>query len=68
MQETLHWLGVALDCGYMSQAQIATINADCAEIGRMLYGMIEKAHLFCAGLQKTIHEQIENNDISEIDG
>jgi four helix bundle protein len=67
LQETLHWLGVALDYGYMSQAQIATINADCTEIGRMVYGMIEKAHLFCADPQKAIHEQIESYDISEID-
>ncbi len=34
--ETQHWVGEALDCGYLTPAQAAKLNADLLEIGRML--------------------------------
>jgi four helix bundle protein len=46
-QETQHWLNTAADCGYLSREQAAALSEKCAEIGRLLYGMIAKADLFC---------------------
>ena len=46
-QETQHWLGIALDCGYISHEQTKDLVEKCEEIGRMLGGMINKADSFC---------------------
>ena len=46
-QETQHWIETALDCEYISRAQADALLAQCAEIGRLLGGMIAKAELFC---------------------
>jgi len=67
LQETQHWLSVALDCGYLSQSQVVPLGENCSEIGRMLHGMIEKADLFCVEPGKAIREQVEWYDISAID-
>jgi len=45
--ETQHWLETAVDCGYLSGSQIKPALERCAEIGRLLGGMIAKADLFC---------------------
>lgn len=45
--ETQHWLEIASDCGYMDAEASAQLVKRCAEIGRLLNGMIEKANLFC---------------------
>src|SRR5260370_1437628 len=45
--ETQHWVGEALDCGYISEANAGKLNSDLEEIGRMLNSMIEKADSFC---------------------
>jgi four helix bundle protein len=45
--ETQHWVGEALDCGYMPPADAAQLNSGLEEIGRMLGSMIEKADSFC---------------------
>jgi len=45
--ETQHWLESAVDFGYLSREQIKPAFDGCAEIGRLLGGMIAKAHLFC---------------------
>ena len=45
--ETQHWVGEALDCGYISPADAAQLNSGLEEIGRMLNSMIEKADSFC---------------------
>ena len=45
--ETDHWLLSAQDCGYLTTEQIQPFMNQCAEIGRMLNSMIEKADLFC---------------------
>lgn len=44
--ETQHWLMEANDCGYLEEAEFAELTALCEEIGRMLYGMMQKAELF----------------------
>ena len=45
--ETQHWVGEALDCGYLTPADATQLNSDLEEIGKMLYSMIEKADSFC---------------------
>lgn len=45
--ETQHWLGVALDCSYITKQIEQAFVERYLEIGRMLGGMMEKADLFC---------------------
>jgi four helix bundle protein len=45
--ETQHWVGEALDCGYVSAADATQLSSGLEEIGRMLYSMIETADSFC---------------------
>ncbi|MCP4417514.1 MAG: four helix bundle protein [Chloroflexi bacterium] len=45
--ETEHWLLSAQDCGYITQKEVQSLMNQCAEIGRMLNGMIDKADRFC---------------------
>ena len=54
--ETQHWVGEALDCGYLSPANATQLNSVLEEIGRMLNSMIEKADSFCGPLDSTLHE------------
>ena len=54
--ETQHWVGEALDCGYLSPANATQLNSDLEEIGRMLNSMMEKADSFCGPLDSTLHE------------
>jgi four helix bundle protein len=44
--ETQHWVGEALDCGYITTADGAQLNSGLEEIGRMLNSMMEKADSF----------------------
>ena len=46
-QETQHWIVVALECGYVTQVQSEALLEQCAEIGRLLGGMMAKAESFC---------------------
>ena len=55
--ETQHWVGEALDCGYLSPADAALLNSGLEEIGRMLNSMIEKADSFC-GPPSTDHRPL----------
>jgi hypothetical protein len=45
--ETQHWLEVAIGCGYISQGEADSLFERCAEIGRLLGGMMAKASHFC---------------------
>ncbi len=54
-QETQHWIGTALDCGYLTQEQSNPIIAKYEEIGRILGGMMAKAESFC-GEPKVLRE------------
>ena len=45
--ETQHWVGEALDCGYILPADATQLNSGLEEIGRMLNSMIEKSDQFC---------------------
>lgn len=44
--EAQHWVGVALDCGYLESKQAEGLLAELGRIGRMLNSMMEKARLF----------------------
>jgi four helix bundle protein len=56
-QETQHWIGVAFDCGYITENQGRELIEKCQEIGRMLAGMISKADLFCGELPQSLREE-----------
>ena len=45
--ETQHWVGEALDCGYITAAQAAELMSALAEIGRMLGAMVARSDSFC---------------------
>ena len=54
--ETQHWVGEALDCGYVSSTDATDLNSALEEIGRMLHAMIEKADSFCGTPEDVLHE------------
>ncbi len=54
--ETQHWVGEALDCGYLSPTEAAQVNSGLEEIGRMLNSMMQKSDSFCGPLDSTLHE------------
>ena len=45
--ETQHWIDIAKDCGYLDGRTAGALSHELSEIGRMLNGMMEKAHEFC---------------------
>lgn len=45
--ETQHWLGIALDCEYVSKESIETLTKDYERLGKMLGAMITKSSTFC---------------------
>ena len=54
--ETQHWVGEALDCGYLTPADATRLNAGLEEIGRMLNSMMEKSDQFCGSPDGVLHE------------
>jgi len=56
-QETQHWIEIAFDCGYISQEEEKLLHEKCAEIGRLLGGMIAKAEQFCNSSPYKIQEE-----------
>jgi four helix bundle protein len=56
--ETQHWVGEALDCGYLSPADGAQLNSGLEEIGRMLNSMREKADSFCGSPDGVLREDV----------
>lgn len=58
IQETLHWIETAADCGYMTPDQISDLKTQCAEIGRLLGGMIVKSALFCKARNPSVREPL----------
>ena len=55
--ETQHWLESAVDVGYVSRDQVMPLLELCAEIGRMLGGIIAKAELFCNPEALSVHDE-----------
>ncbi len=62
--ETQHWIGIAVDCGYLNSSQADYLLKTCQEIGRMIGSMIEKAHQFCVNHPHTVREFLANYDAS----
>ncbi|MGZ9234746.1 MAG: four helix bundle protein [Anaerolineales bacterium] len=56
-QETQHWIETAFDCEYISQEESKVLLEKCAEIGRLLGGMIAKAEQFCNPSPYKIQEE-----------
>ncbi len=56
-QETQHWIRTALDCEYLSQEEANILLEKCAEIGRLLGGMMAKSGKFCRPSPYNIHEE-----------
>ena len=54
--ETQHWVGEALDCGYLSAVAAQELNSGLEEIGRMLNSMMAKADSFCAASDGQLRE------------
>ncbi|MFN8343331.1 MAG: four helix bundle protein [Cyclobacteriaceae bacterium] len=44
--ETIHWLTIAQQCGYLSSEQASLLVKQCNAIGKMLMSMIENAEKF----------------------
>ncbi len=47
VQETQHWIRVALSCSYVVPAHAEELDAELSEIGRMLNSMMQKSSSFC---------------------
>jgi four helix bundle protein len=58
--ETQHWIDTAVDCGYLTQKQGANLCHKCQELGRLVNGMMNKAHKFCQ--PHTTHLREEMSD------
>ncbi len=54
--ETQHWIETAVECKYLDPQKGAAPVDRCREIGRLLGGMMEKAHLFCGEPPKVLRE------------
>lgn len=55
-QETQHWIDTAQDCGYWDTATAQHLRQQCEEIGRLLGGMLTKAHTFFEQPDKQLRE------------
>lgn len=56
-QETQHWIETALDCNYLAPSEAEVLLEKCAEIGRLLGGMIAKADPFCNPASLILREE-----------
>jgi hypothetical protein len=54
--ETQHWVGEALDCGYLPADAAERLIAQLEEIGRMLHSMMEKSDSFCGSPDGALRE------------
>ena len=46
--ETQHWTRVAFSCGYVEESAARSLITTLEEIGRLLYGMMDKSEAFCS--------------------
>lgn len=57
-QETQHWIDTAEDCGYLNTIMAQELRQKCAEIGRLLGGMLAKAESFIPDEPSTLREGV----------
>lgn len=65
--ETQHWIGTALECEYVSKLQAEVLIDTCAEVGRLLGGMMAKADVFCGEQYKISRESPAEYFVNSID-
>ncbi len=65
--ETQHWIETAEECGYVDRQEAKLLIDKCAEIGRMLGGMMEKADLFCGESYNVTHESPSEYLVDQLD-
>jgi len=53
LQETLHWLMTARDCGYLVPSDLAALTSQLESVGRRLGSMINNHESFCFGSHRT---------------
>lgn len=56
--ETQHWIGTALEYGYWTKELASPLIQKSEELGRLLNGMMEKAHLFCGAESHMLREPV----------
>jgi four helix bundle protein len=54
--ETQHWIETAVECEYLDPQKGTALIDDCRQVGRLLGGMMEKAHLFCGEPPRLLRE------------
>ena len=64
LQETLHWIDIASDCGYLIPSQAKVLRAQCAEVGRLIGGMITRSSNFCGTPQHKVSEMVSEYFVS----
>jgi four helix bundle protein len=47
LQETLHWLETAMECGYVEEPDYDPMRRDLMHIGRKLGAMMKRPETFC---------------------
>jgi four helix bundle protein len=66
--ETQHWLDIAVECGYVPEAQARAIVKDLYAIGAMLYSMVRKSDLFCQPDSDRVREDLAEYIVTETEG
>lgn len=61
-QETQHWIETAADCGYLETSIRDELPAFCAEIGRMLRSMRDRADDFCPTSARVREDEVPAPD------
>jgi four helix bundle protein len=57
LKETMHWIDVARDCGYITHSSAKNLFEQCLEIARILGWMIENPMTFCRPSTQKIREE-----------
>ena len=54
--ETQHWIDIAFDCDYITDARANDLLSRCERIGKLLGGMIAKSNQFCISNDTVLRE------------
>jgi four helix bundle protein len=47
LEETQHWIEIAVDCHYISSEISSNLKAKCISVSKMIHAMINKSAQFC---------------------
>jgi len=56
LHETIHWIEIAQDCGYLDPQTARNLKDQSFEIGKMLGSMIEYPERYCRVFPKAVHD------------